>query len=52
MAEGRTWLDPMEVSALLRAYAIPDAPVTLAKSAEEAGEGGAALRRGRRHGWR
>jgi len=38
VAEGRTWLDPMEVSALLRAYAIPDAPVTLAKSAEEAGE--------------
>jgi acetyltransferase len=34
--EGRTWLDPLEVHALLRAYAIPSAPVTLAGTAEEA----------------
>ncbi|WP_349369975.1 bifunctional acetate--CoA ligase family protein/GNAT family N-acetyltransferase [Salinarimonas sp.] len=38
VAEGRTWLDPMEVSALMRAYRIPDAPVTLARTPEEAGE--------------
>jgi acetyltransferase len=34
--EGRSWLDPLEVGALLRAYAIPTAPVTLAETAEEA----------------
>ena len=34
--EGRTWLDPLEVNALLRAYDIPVAPVTLAKTPEEA----------------
>jgi acetyltransferase len=34
--EGRRWLDPLEVNALLRAYAIPVAPVTLAETAEEA----------------
>ncbi|WP_029030076.1 bifunctional acetate--CoA ligase family protein/GNAT family N-acetyltransferase [Salinarimonas rosea] len=37
VSEGRTWLDPIEVSGLMRAYAIPDAPVTLARTAEEAG---------------
>lgn len=36
VAEGRTWLDPLEVSQLLRAYAIPDAPVSLARDADEA----------------
>jgi acetyltransferase len=34
--EGRTWLDPLEVTALLRAYAIPTVPVTLAATADEA----------------
>jgi acetyltransferase len=36
IAQGRHWLDPLEVSALLGAYAIPSAPITLAKNAEEA----------------
>jgi acetyltransferase len=36
VAEGRHWLDPLEVSALLDAYAIPAAPITLARNAEEA----------------
>jgi acetyltransferase len=36
VAEGRQWLDPLEVNGLLRAYAIPIAPVTLAESAESA----------------
>ncbi|MGO4704819.1 bifunctional acetate--CoA ligase family protein/GNAT family N-acetyltransferase [Microvirga sp. 2MCAF38] len=36
IAVGRTWLDPLEINALLSAYDIPFAPVTLAKSAEEA----------------
>jgi acetyltransferase len=34
--EGRRWLDPLEVNALLRAYGIPVAPVTLAETPEEA----------------
>ncbi|HEY8381921.1 MAG TPA: bifunctional acetate--CoA ligase family protein/GNAT family N-acetyltransferase [Microvirga sp.] len=34
--EGRQWLDPIEVNGLLRAYAIPSAPVTLAETADEA----------------
>jgi acetyltransferase len=34
--EGRRWLDPIEVNALLRAYAIPMAPVTLAENPDEA----------------
>ncbi|MFN3688729.1 GNAT family N-acetyltransferase [Salinarimonas sp.] len=38
VAEGRTWLDPIEVSGLMGAYGIPDAPVTLARDAREAGE--------------
>lgn len=37
VAEGRAWLDPIEVSGLLAAYRIPDAPVTLARTPEEAG---------------
>lgn len=36
VAEGRMWLDPIEVSRLLQAYAIPNAPVTLATTPEEA----------------
>jgi acetyltransferase len=36
VAEGRRWLDPLEVHALLLAYDIPAAPVTLATTAEEA----------------
>jgi acetyltransferase len=38
VSEGRKWLDPLEVSGLLRAYAIPVAPVTLAETAEDAVE--------------
>jgi acetyltransferase len=38
VAEGRTWLDPLEVSRLLAAYQIPDAPVTLARTPDEAAE--------------
>jgi acetyltransferase len=36
--EEREWLDPLEVNALLRAYDIPVAPVTLAKTVDEAAE--------------
>ncbi|HEX2555494.1 MAG TPA: bifunctional acetate--CoA ligase family protein/GNAT family N-acetyltransferase [Microvirga sp.] len=36
IADGRRWLDPLEVNALLRAYAIPVAPVTLAETPEAA----------------
>ena len=36
LRDGRRWLDPLEVSALLRAYDIPAAPVTFARSSEEA----------------
>jgi acetyltransferase len=36
LREGRTWLDPLEVNGLLRAYDIPVTPVTLAETAEEA----------------
>ncbi|KAA2238032.1 bifunctional acetate--CoA ligase family protein/GNAT family N-acetyltransferase [Salinarimonas soli] len=38
IAEGRTWLDPLEVSRLLAAYQIPDACVTLARTPDEAAE--------------
>jgi acetyltransferase len=34
--DGREWLDPLEVNALLCAYDIPVAPVTLAETADEA----------------
>ncbi len=34
--EGRTWLDPIEVSKLMAAYGIPDAAVQLARDPEEA----------------
>ena len=33
---GNTWLDPLEIAQLLTAYAIPVAPVTLARDASEA----------------
>src|SRR5690606_31321765 len=33
--QGREWLDPIEVNALLSAYGIPVAPLALARSAEE-----------------
>lgn len=36
IAEGRTWLDPIEVFRLLTAYAIPATPVALARDADEA----------------
>jgi acetyltransferase len=36
IADGRTWLDPMEITRLLAAYSIPIAPVLLAHDADEA----------------
>jgi len=36
LAERRSWLDPIEADRLLQAYAIPHAPVLLAKTAEDA----------------
>lgn len=36
IARGGRWLDPLEVNALLRAYDIPSASVTLAKTPDEA----------------
>jgi acetyltransferase len=33
---GRTWLDPIEVTGLLKAYSIPIAPAVLARNADEA----------------
>jgi acetyltransferase len=36
LAQNRRWLNPLEVDALLRAYDIPTAPVTLAKTADDA----------------
>ena len=36
IADGRKWLDPVEATALLRAYGIPVTPVTLARNADEA----------------
>ncbi|MXQ14434.1 bifunctional acetate--CoA ligase family protein/GNAT family N-acetyltransferase [Microvirga makkahensis] len=38
LAEDRRWLNPLEVDALLRAYDIPTAPVTLARTPDEAVE--------------
>jgi acetyltransferase len=35
---GNTWLDPIEITQLLTAYAIPVAPVALARDADEAAE--------------
>jgi acetyltransferase len=36
VGEGRQWLNPIEAEALLRAYAIPSAPVTLACNPDDA----------------
>jgi acetyltransferase len=36
LADGRTWLDPIEAAALLAAYAIPMVPTLLAATPEEA----------------
>ncbi len=36
LADGRTWLDPLEVDGLLRCYSIPGVPVALARDADEA----------------
>ena len=36
IAEGRTWLDPVEVSRLFAAYSIPVTPAILARNADEA----------------
>lgn len=36
LADGRTWLDPTEVAALMVAYSIPIASVALARDADEA----------------
>ncbi|HYF54258.1 MAG TPA: bifunctional acetate--CoA ligase family protein/GNAT family N-acetyltransferase [Salinarimonas sp.] len=36
--EGRQWLDPIEVCRLLAAYDIPNAPVSLARTPDEAAE--------------
>ncbi|MBM6596566.1 bifunctional acetate--CoA ligase family protein/GNAT family N-acetyltransferase [Microvirga pudoricolor] len=36
IGQGRVWLDPLEVNALLRAYAIPVAPIILATTPDEA----------------
>jgi acetyltransferase len=36
IGNGQTWLDPVQVNAVLRAYDIPAAPVTLARDPEQA----------------
>ena len=36
ITDGRTWLDPVEVSRLLEAYSIPVTPAILARNADEA----------------
>ena len=36
IAEGRTWLDPIEVGLVLTAYSIPTVPAILARDADEA----------------
>jgi acetyltransferase len=43
LAENRRWLDPLEVHALLQAYEIPAAPVTLATTSDEAAEAARAI---------
>ncbi len=43
IAEGRTWLDPVEVFRLLAAYSIPATPAILARSADEAAAAAAPL---------
>jgi acetyltransferase len=41
--QGRTWLDPIEVTRLLEAYSIPIAPALLARNPEEAAAAAAPL---------
>lgn len=36
LAEGRTWLDPLELADVFKAYAIPTVPAVLARTPEEA----------------
>jgi acetyltransferase len=36
IADGRTWLDPIEIAQLLACYSIPIVPVVLARNADEA----------------
>ena len=43
LAEGRTWLDPIEANAVLEAYGIPVAPVLLARNEDEAAAAAAPL---------
>ncbi|AKC86389.1 bifunctional acetate--CoA ligase family protein/GNAT family N-acetyltransferase [Pseudoxanthomonas suwonensis] len=43
LAQGRRWLDPLEVTALLGAYGIPITPVTLATDADAAAAAAAPL---------
>jgi acetyltransferase len=38
LADGRTWLDPVEVTALLGAYAIPMVPTLAARDADDAAD--------------
>jgi len=38
LADGRAWLDPVEISALFQAYAIPMAPTLAARDAEDAAD--------------
>jgi acetyltransferase len=43
IAEGRTWLDPLEVCGLMAAYAIPITPALLARDPDEAAAAAAPL---------
>jgi acetyltransferase len=43
LAEGRTWLDPVEIAELFRAYAIPIVPAILAGTPEDAERAAASL---------
>jgi acetyltransferase len=43
LAQGRAWLDPLEVAEVFAAYAIPIAPVFLARDAQEAAAAAAPL---------
>ena len=52
MRAGKAWLDPIEVDALLSAYAIPVAPVVLARDPDEAARLACAAAGGRTDGRR
>lgn len=43
IADGRSWLDPLEVNDMLSAYGIPAVPLTIAATPEEAGKSAAAF---------